>query len=337
MQKELTTIETLNPVVVYSGGLDETLDKIAKEAKSITTDISTEEGRKEIKSLAFKIARSKTLLDDMGEKLGEEARLKVNAINADRKKVRDFLDNLKSEVRKPLTDWEEADEARIAAHEFLISKISQTSSIIKDQWQTIDIGYMRDEFHVLPLDRDWQEFSLRGKDAVSTASKAIEDSIHRREKHDAEQAELSKLRVEAAERERLETIRLQSEREEKLKSEAAEKARKEAEDKAAHAAKAAAEAAEKILSEKQAALERAEREKVAAIETERAKVATIAKAEADDRVAREANTKHKAKINNEAMEAVHSALGGYPDNETAAKAIVVAIASGKIPHVTIGY
>jgi len=73
---EVTIIEASNAVAIYSGGLDAVLNDLAKEAKSIVADISTDRGRKEIASVAYKVARSKTLLDDMGKKLGEEAKAK---------------------------------------------------------------------------------------------------------------------------------------------------------------------------------------------------------------------------------------------------------------------
>ena len=50
-------------------------------------DVSTPGGRQVIRSTAYKIARSKTALDEMGKGLGEDMRAKVNAINADRKRI----------------------------------------------------------------------------------------------------------------------------------------------------------------------------------------------------------------------------------------------------------
>ena len=122
-ENALATIETLNPVAVFSGGIDPLLERIAAESRAQKLDISTEKGRKEVASLAYKIARSKTLLDDMGKALGEDAKRKLDAINADRKKARDSLDALKEEIRKPLTDWENADALRIAALEQKIKDI----------------------------------------------------------------------------------------------------------------------------------------------------------------------------------------------------------------------
>ncbi|WP_277750417.1 hypothetical protein [Croceibacterium ferulae] len=43
--------------------------------------MTTAKGRKAIASLAAKVARTKTAIDDAGKKLNEEARAKINAVS----------------------------------------------------------------------------------------------------------------------------------------------------------------------------------------------------------------------------------------------------------------
>ncbi len=76
MSNDITIITIQNPLQVFStpNGLDSIIDKIEAEAKSIDRDISTEAGRDNIRSLAFKLAKSKTFLDKMGKELTEEQR-----------------------------------------------------------------------------------------------------------------------------------------------------------------------------------------------------------------------------------------------------------------------
>ena len=65
---ELIVLESLNPIEVFTNnGLDKIIDKIEADIKSIVTDATTKKGRDEIASLAYKVARSKTTLDDMGK------------------------------------------------------------------------------------------------------------------------------------------------------------------------------------------------------------------------------------------------------------------------------
>lgn len=59
--------------------------------------------------------------------------------------------------------------------------------------------------------------------------------------------------------------------------------------------------------------------------------------EREESAKREADTKHKAKINNEAMAALIKVLGTAISPQDQAKAVIIAIASGKVPHVKITY
>src|SRR5258708_3289999 len=68
-------------------------------------------------SLASKVARSKTALNEMGKNLVSELKAKTGAIDSERRTIRERLDALKDEVRRPLTDWKNADKERIWAHE----------------------------------------------------------------------------------------------------------------------------------------------------------------------------------------------------------------------------
>lgn len=356
-ENALATIETLNPVAVFSGGIDPLLERIATESRAQKLDISTEKGRKEVASLAYKIARSKTLLDDMGKALGEDAKRKLDAINADRKKARDSLDALKEEIRKPLTDWENADALRIAALEQKIKDIESIGDKATAECLLLPIKGMEEAAEKVAAIAliDWQEFKFRAKEAIEIATSKISLAIAQRKKHDEEQAELARLRAEAAARE-------QAERDARIAAEAAAKAKAEAEAKAAQEAKAAADKAEaeqkRVEAEKKAAEERAakaeqeklaaeakakadaaaallkaEQEKIAAVEAERKRAEQEARAEAEAAAKREADKAHKTKINGEALaDLVAAGL-----SEETAKEAIKAIAQGKIRNVKISY
>lgn len=72
-ENALILSENVTAISVYrtEGGAKEIVKKIKEDAKSIVLDASTAEGRKEIASVAYKIARSKTALDEMGKELVE--------------------------------------------------------------------------------------------------------------------------------------------------------------------------------------------------------------------------------------------------------------------------
>lgn len=201
------------------------------------------------------------------------------------------------------------------------------------------------------IDDSWEEFEAEAHRAKGDALNILRDALAKRQQYEAEQAELAKLRAEAAARE-------QKEREERIAREAEERARREAEA-AAQAerdavakreadAKAAAERRELELKlqaetaerEKQEAINRAAQENTAAeerqkqaVEAERKRQADeIAKQEAEAK-ARESDRKHKQAILGAAKDAIIKE--GFT-NDQAIK-IVKLIAAGGVPNVRLSY
>jgi hypothetical protein len=351
---ELVKLETLMPAKIFApGGVDDILAKIRTEVMSEVIDISTEAGRKHVASLAYKVARSKTALDKMGKTLGQEHYDSWKAITSERAKIEKELDNLRDEVRKPLTDFENAEKARIDCHENALASI-QSLMTFDFQPTAADIKNRIDAL-ISARPRDWEEFAKRASDLEQSVVAALNGRYEEAAKREAEAAELARLRAE-------EVARQQKERDEKIAAEAAEKARVEAEQKAARAAEETARAAQaernKIELEKAAALakaaqaeadskaaaEKAERDakeaaeaakkrQAAAIEAERTRVADEAKRVAAEVAKRETDKKHLAGINNEVLVALID-LGVDP---AIAKGVVVALAKGAIPHTRISY
>jgi len=106
-EKALVVAEKLDVAVLFTGdGMDRILKEIETKAMAHVPDVSTDTGRKDIGSLAHKVARSKTLIDDMGKDVVADWKKKAKAIDEHRKTAREFLDDLKARVRQPLTDWE---------------------------------------------------------------------------------------------------------------------------------------------------------------------------------------------------------------------------------------
>ncbi len=137
----LALIETITAVELFKpGALDPILERIEKEAleQAASLEISTEVNRKALASLAYKIARSKTYIDDCGKDLTEDMRKSVNAINAERARAREKMESLKDRVRKPLTDWEDVEKARVACHEEAL-KIMTDLSVTRGFCSVADI------------------------------------------------------------------------------------------------------------------------------------------------------------------------------------------------------
>jgi septal ring factor EnvC (AmiA/AmiB activator) len=304
---ELVISKALDPVEIFtSNGLDPILERIKNETLSIALDMSTIKGRKEIASLAHKVAVSKTTLDKLGKDLVSGWKEKAKKVDVERARAWDRLETLQKQVRQPLTEWEDADKQRVTRHEANLAEIVNSGPFTLQNWQTLSVEVMRDRLAEVQKDAelDWQEFSVKAKAAIESASKAINSAIEKRKEYDAEQTELARLRKEEAERK-------QREHEERLKAEAAEKARITAEEKARREAEAEAKrvAAEKAKAEQERL--RIQREKEEA-------EARAAKAEADRIASEQRAARDKA-----------------PHEQ--AKAIVAAIARGEVPHIVISY
>jgi len=152
----------------------------------------------------------------MGDSLIEEHRAVVTAVNADRKTMRDDLDAFKVEVRKPVTDLENAEKERVAAHEEVIRQI-EALGCLDCPLNLEEIEARAGQVSTL-ADRDWQEFKQRAVGAKVMAMEALSEAQDRA-------IEARRLREQA----------------ERLEAEARERAIKEREEAAAKAAKEAAE------------------------------------------------------------------------------------------------
>ncbi|MCM8734621.1 hypothetical protein M5E06_10485 [Azospirillum sp. A1-3] len=286
IEQPSTAVATLDmtalvPTHVFApGGVDAILEKLETDVRASAKDldISTAKGRKEVASLAYKVARSKTALDDMGKALVADIKAQASAIDADRRTVRDRLDKLRDEVRKPLDEFEAAEAARIKAHEDRIHAIT-CLSMDGAVTGTDAIAARLEEARAIDTS-GFQEFAKRAEDAKADTVAKLEAMLQESQQRDAERAELERLRQEAAERaarEKAERIEREAkEREER----AAEQARREAEEKA----RLQAEEVERRAAAERERIEREAREKEEAAERERQRVERE-RAEAEERAA----------------------------------------------------
>ena len=359
-ESSLVPIEKINFHALFTGDgkLDALLGEIEKRALDFAPDVSTLRGRKEIASMAHKVARSKTLLDGEGKKLGEDWRAKVKKVDAERRKVRDFCDDLKSRVRKPLDEWEDAEEKRVdrlRAKVNIIRCYGHLESVDGTPFSSEELSEHLEALKAFKINESFQEFQEEAERLKAETIAAIKAHIARQEKYEAEQAELERLRRAEEERKVKEEAdrieRERKEREERIAREAAERAKREAAEKAAKE-KADAERRERALKE---AAERAEREKIEAAARARAEKEAAVRA-AEERARREAeeaerkrkekeaaelaaaerkaaNKRHRAMIDREAAAALVS--NGYTAEE--ANNIVALIASGAIDHIAVNY
>lgn len=316
---DLIPLETVNAIEVFTpNNMDDLLLKIRQETSVFVPDISTDKGRKEIASLAYKVARSKTALDEAGKMLVSDWKKKSSDVDALRKKARDFLDALRDEIRQPLTDWEE-EQALIA------KKKAEEEERAKAEAEAARMA----EIERREAELREREEAIRRKQEADQRRQEAEEEERKRVEREAQ------MRLDAEERAKREAAEAIYAAE--CAARAAEQARIDAEARAEHEAqeaearaKAAAEQAERDRAEAVRQVE--ERARIDAERREQARIDAEARVKAeDDR--RAADREHRKSVNNAAL----AALIEEGINEDVAKKIVVLIASGSIPAVFIRY
>lgn len=272
---ELIVVEALVPAVVFApGGVRTLLDKLKADVRAVPTDISTPKGRAAVKSLAFKVARSKTAIDELGKQLVVDLKAQTNAIDAERRIVREECDALKEEVLFNLTQWEDSEKERIAAHEHGLVAISDLAEPrIPDSAE--EIRRRIDQLDMIAADgRNWQEFAQRAAQAIKSARTELGDLLEDAEAREAEEVERQRIAAEEEAARQAELARQQAEREAEIARQAAETARLEAEEEAARQAEIARQAAEAEAA-RVAEVARLERERIERAAQEAAEAARL--------------------------------------------------------------
>lgn len=329
---DLVVIEKQNAMAVFTSKeqLDPIIEAIEKEARSLVPDLTTKEGRDAIASMAHKVARSKTYIDNAGKDLVAELKALPKQIDESRRIVRERLDALKNEVRKPLTEWE-VEQERIKAKEEM------------NAWhaEALEMNEDFDRQRAAQIEADHEMALLMNdafdRDAKEKAEEAERQRIAREEELKRQAAEQAKREAEEkAERERAESARREAEL--KLKAEQAERDRVAAEQKAEREKKEAAERAERekqeaIVAEQRKAQEAADKVRR---ETEAKEAARLAEENriADEAAKREADVKHRKTVGTEIVNALtaHTNL----TREQAIQVLTV-LKDGLVPHTKIQY
>lgn len=360
----LVVVESQSAALLFAGAVDPIVEAIKIHARSEASklDISRDKDRKAIASLAYKVARAKGMIEDKRKELVADEKKRLAKIDAEGKRIREELDALKDEVRKPLDEFENAEKERVETLEARLADLATYAIWPTGVLPTVaDVQTRIERLNAVDM-TTFQEFSQRALLAKSESLTSLNTHLQAARKREDEQKELERLRKEASERE-------QKDREERIAREAKEKAEREAREREDRLAREAKEREEKSLREKQEAEQRAAKAEAdrkaaeekakrdaeeAARKAEEQRITAEKKAKADaeaaaqrerDRIAeeqrkereaaekREADKRHCAKINREALAALLAA--GIA--EDAGKLVIAMIAMGRVPHVSIQY
>lgn len=274
-----------------------TLENIKGQVFPLAFDVSTKKGRDEIASAAFRVAKCKTYIDGCGKELVDELKELPKLVDKTRKICRDYLDELKAEVRKPLTFWEE-EQARIEAER----KAAEEAESLKKQVEADhEIALLLNaEFDRKKAEQFAEQERLqkeREQRIAEQAASAAKEAAERQAKERALKAE------QAAEAERL-------------------KLQRQIEEQKALARKAEEDAQRKIQEER------------AAFERQKAKEAQEAAAKAEEERKKAADLENRKRVHNEIAACL---VEFCEIDQELAKKITIAMAKGIIANVSIKY
>ncbi|HCB4005057.1 TPA: hypothetical protein MYL95_001409 [Klebsiella pneumoniae] len=318
---DLVVIEKKNAMAVFTNNdqLDPLIEAIEKEARSLVPDVTTKKGRDAIASMAHKVARSKTYIDNAGKDLVAELKALPKQIDESRRVVRERLDALKDEVRRPLTEWE-AEQERIKAEEAMNALHVEALAMNEDFDRQLAARIESDH-----------EMALLMNDAFDReqADKAAEAERQRI----AHEEEIKRLAAAAAAREVEQ--RAQREREEAAHREAVLKAQAEQAERDRIAAEQKAEAEKKaaVEAERRKAQEEADRIRREADQREQARLAEE-KRKADEQARRESDVRHRKAVGTEIVKAL---LANTSLTRDQAIEVLTAVKDDRIPHTGISY
>lgn len=264
---ELAMLEDddLASLILNEEDLNRRVDELTKAVRSTVIDISTGKGRDELRSYAMRVRKTKVAVEKVGKSsltdLEDEKKRRKGIFEPVVKR----LDELASEARQPLTDWEEAEEKRK-------QQIEDNMKMIEG-WGKPDRAASIEDMEATLVELD--EFVIDDKTMPGSVKHALDARDASRETlvRLIEEAKAAAAREEELRAEREENERLKRQLEEQQA--AVEKAERERE---AAAAKERAER-EKAEREREAA-ERAE--KIAGWKARITKISDMANVDLDD-------------------------------------------------------
>ena len=325
----LIPLQDPDPRALFApGGLDGLLLAIEAEAIALVPDTTTRKGRDAIASNAAKVAKCKTYLDGLGKDYVAALKVESNAVDAQRRAMRDRLDALKERVRAPLTEYEAAELARLAALHERIRAFSDLATQL-DGLDSATLAQRIEIVRQVAIDATWEELTTEAAQRKDAALGALYQAFHDAEAQEIERAESERRQAEEA-------ARLQAERDARIAAEATEAARRQAQAQAQQQALEAERARLALVAAQQAAERRALAAEQA-LGQARAEAAERAKTEPERQPAAEPAQAHERNHAAQIHREIAADLAGLGASWDMAQTIVRAIARGQIPHLAITY
>lgn len=183
--------------------MEAVIAEIEKTALSEVSDTSTKQGRADITSLAYKVSKTKGPLKKVADDLKEDAQAVIRSVNGSKNVFDARMDTLRDKIKKPLIDWQEAEDKRVSNLEKSLAAVFQfepdaTSAGIEAQIENLKTACVEQ--------RLWFEFAGAAQVAKKQMLETLRDKLELvrvQEKAAAEaeanRKELEELRAKQAE------------------------------------------------------------------------------------------------------------------------------------------
>lgn len=342
MSNTAEVIEFSNQEIAAFNEFRSQLAELRQSNDKAVFDYRDPKGNKEARSHIYKLRQTKSAVERVRKEQKAASLEYGRKVDAQAKEIAGEIEAMIGVHEAPLKEIEQQEAARIAAHKERIASLELYRDC--EEPTAAELSALLSDVEAFAVDDSLEEFKAEAALMKDDALANIKKLLEARQKYEAEQEELERLRQAEAER-------AQKEREEQIRREAEEAARKEAEAKAAQverdrqlelerANREKAEAESKYLREKQeaeerakAAAEKAEQDRLAAIEAERARIEAEQEKERQEAERKAANKKHRQKINREALEDLE-AVG---ISEEQGKHLIEAIVRGQVRNISVNY
>lgn len=321
MSNELMVIEVTDdmaPVVYVAGGLDKYFDMVKDAVSGEVPDLTTKKGRDRIASLAAQVSRSKTAVEKPGRAYLKRLKEMPKTVEAELREWVNNCDNLRDEVHRPLTEWEDE------------QKLIEAERIAAEEAERLRIQIESDHEIALLMN---EKFDREREEERKAAEAAMVERDRKLQEEAAERARAEEAAKQQAERDRVDRERVEAiQREEAAikQAQAAEAARVAAEEKAI----ADAEIAEKRRIEAgRQALIAAEAAALAAVDRERKRIKEAAAAAKEEYERRAADIAHRRTVNSK----IKSEIIALGLSDEQAIVVIKAMVNGNISNVKITY
>ncbi|WP_060495473.1 hypothetical protein [Pseudomonas sp. GTC 16482] len=209
-EQKLIAIEEISednaPAIYVAGGLQQFIDLVKGEVLGEVPDLKTRKGRERIASLAAKVSKSKTAVEKPGRDYLRRLKEMPKVVEAELREFVAKMDALRDETRRPLTEWEAAEDARIDRHN---DRLNWLKTLADDlgELTSLHIKGLIAEAEGMQLGAHWEEFEAEAANAKDKVLSTLRAALLKREQFEAEQEELARLRREADERAEQDRIR----------------------------------------------------------------------------------------------------------------------------------